>query len=216
LLKTIIEPNFTYEGVIQAMVETTDGLPLDTSSTPIFATIFKDGDPYTTVRVGEGGLIEFQSLPISPTGVIYDKINVTSSFITNSPQSITFSALLTEHTKNYSVETPITVTLKTGQVSVTVNFSWAAGVTGSPRANFQTNVEGAQSGQPISITRPQTTGQATFTNVPIGKRKITCTYQGMESTTQSLLVNFSSTEDEVTVSTGTSSKTFTGSVTVNP
>ncbi|MGM0607681.1 MAG: carboxypeptidase-like regulatory domain-containing protein [Candidatus Muiribacteriota bacterium] len=205
LEKTVMETEVETGGVISAIVMAADGFDIDYNATPIFATLYKDGEPYVTRRV-QDGLIEFDNLPISSTGIYYDRIVLTSAFIEggeDGSNSQSFSALLTNQESNYSLDAPFDITLHRGTIQISLEGRFQGdNESGSDRIDLTAFVEGGQQAN-IQVTRNSPNGTATVSDVPIGSRTVTATVSGTSGNATSFTsVEVTPTETQVTVLKG--------------
>jgi hypothetical protein len=178
----------------------------------MFATLYRDGSAYTTKRVGDGGLIEFADLPITEGGVNYNKLEVHSSFIENSPVIFAgFNATLTKNNKSFAAPAPAEVTLRTGNCNVTISGTFAGTYLSGAQVQTRITAEGSPSTALVTLTSTSAasnsaSGNGSLTNIPIGKRKVsavaTVTNNGVGGTT-ALAVTMANNEQEVIIISGT-------------
>ncbi len=175
LEKDSLEPQMEDGGTITALVQSAEGIAIDFTDTPIFATLYRDGAPYLTKKVEDGGLVTFDNLPISDNGVAYSRMDIFSAFIDGNAPTQTFNATLKTTNKSYSLATPFEITLKKGDVTVNVGVSWGSATVAwntNDRVDFVGYATGSSDNATISINYANTSGTAIINDVPIGKRKI--------------------------------------------
>lgn len=220
LEKATIESVPETTGTITATVYEINGLAIDFASTPIFATIYRDGERFRTVRVENEGLITFDSLPVTDSGITYNRMDLHSSFIENSPIQFTGFEKTLKTTDNTGDAGTVNIELKTGDLNVTVSttFSSSSG-TGLAGASVTTQVtaEGGNGNASVTNTSPSAAGGTDsntrpINNIPIGKRKISAvtTPVNQGTGTGTLSAQLANSEVEVIViSNSASSATFT-------